>query len=120
MTYLNETLYPDWDMFGVSELPGTSDKPCGAFGDKVEEHWCKESVFFSGQYRIHVRDGLDGDLCVANSKDECCTLDSAAVAGTVVGCTVGLTGLIVVLAYVCKCCCFRHRRSPIVQQPAAS
>ena len=102
LTYVDDTLYPDWDVYEGS---------CGAFGNKDEDHWCGAGELSSF--------GYDGALCVAESEDDCCTLNSGALAGTVVGCVAGLIGIIVLFAFICKCCCFRPKQIVIVQQPAA-
>jgi len=101
-TYVDDTLYPNWDVYEGS---------CGAFGNKDEDHWCSAGEFSDF--------GYDGALCVAESKDDCCTLNSGALAGTVVGCVVGLIGIIVLFAFICKCCCFRPKQIVIAQQPMA-
>jgi len=90
---------------------GVYEGSCGAFGNKVEDHWCSAGEFSSF--------GYDGALCVAESKDDCCTLNSGALAGAAVGCVAGLIGIIVLFAFICKCCCFRPKQIVFAQQPAA-
>lgn len=83
---------------------------CPAFTKKDESHWCSAGVSYGG-YQTST------DLCIAESEDECCPTDGGAVAGLVIGLFVGITGIITLFAFCCKCCCFRPKPVVIMQQP---
>ena len=57
-------------------------------------------------------------VCVADSDIDCCAPNGGAIAGTVIGCFVGLVAIITAFAWCCKCCCFRPKQVVIVQQAA--
>ena len=56
--------------------------------------------------------------CIADSSMDCCAPNGGAIAGTVIGCFVGLALIITAFAWCCKCCCFRPKQVVIVQQAA--
>ena len=70
---------------------------CGAFFKQAEEHWC-------------------GDVCYAWTKDDCCDPNPGVIAGAIIGCVAGLTGIILLIAWQCGCCCFNKRMGPRVMR----
>lgn len=90
---------------------------CGALAKKAEGHWCDTA---DSDFADFINDELGlppaalaelaSSLCVADSTDDCCEIESGALAGVVIGCFVGLVGIITLFAFCCKCCCFRRNK----------
>ena len=92
---------------------------CGAFAKKDESHWCGGSGAFEFEYS-GLSYSYSADICMANSKDDCCVPNGGAIAGLVIGLIVGIVGIVTLCAWCCKCCCFRPKQMVVVQggQPA--
>ena len=66
---------------------------CGAFQKRAEEHWCQ-------------------DICYAWTQDDCCDPNPGVIAGVLVACVAGLTGILLLILWQCGCCCFNKRMGP--------
>ena len=58
-------------------------------------------------------DSFDGKCPSACSSS---SLDAGVVAGIVVGCVAAVAGVVTLIAFLCKCCCFRPRQMIVMQQ----
>ena len=89
---------------------------CPPFRKKDESHWCSAGVILSSPYASA---RIKEDTCVADSwnhLNECCPIDSGAVAGLSAG-IFAFVGIIAVVTHYHKCCCFRPTPVVNMQQP---
>ncbi len=70
---------------------------CGAFQKRAEEHWCQE-------------------ICFAWTEDDCCDPNPGVIAGVLVACVAGLTGILLLILRQCGCCCFNKRMGPRIMR----
>ena len=115
------------------------DGTCKTLTKRDESHWCDAEAFgleladymgypypedYSDELAAYVADYNDIDIssgrfCIAGSKEDCCMEDAGPIAGVVVGGFLGIVGIVVLLAFLCKCCCFRPKQILVMQQPPA-
>ena len=73
------------------------DEECDGLFERNDEQWCQ-------------------DVCFAWDSGDCCVPHPGAVAGVVLACVAGLTGIILLIAWQCGCCCFNKRMGPRVMR----
>lgn len=70
---------------------------CDGLHKRAEEHWCQ-------------------DVCFAWTKDDCCDPNPGVIAGILVACVAGLTGILLLILWQCGCCCFNKRMGPRIMR----
>ena len=97
---------------------------------KDEDHWCETSALAVYDPSLAAYATNMPEICIADYVVDCClppppppsdpppseTLDAGAIAGIVVGCVVGVAGIVTLVAFLCKCCCFRPKQVLVMQQ----
>ena len=112
------------DLFSVPCLMHAGPNPdvytrssCPALMKKNEDHWCNMAdvmELFMGltseQAAVEAAVGSSAEFCLASSESDCCEPDAGPIAGVAVACIAGITGIVILCAFLCKCCCFRPRQ----------
>lgn len=111
------------DLFSVPCLMYAGPNPdvqqrssCPALMKKNEDHWCNMAdvmALFAGltneQAAVEAAVGDSAEFCLASSERDCCEPDAGPIVGVAVACVAGITGIVILCAFLCKCCCFRPR-----------
>ena len=81
-----------------------------------------ECNMYTGSCNVVVKktDQWCGDICYAESSDDCCEINPGPVAGIVIGIILFIVLSIVGCCACCGCCCFRKKEVVVVQAPSAS
>ena len=95
----------------ISETANAYFGECGTLKKKDERHWCSGVDFFDSDYDDN---NFPLEICIAESENECCTINGGAVAGIVIGIIVFIVGVVILCLFLCKCCCFR-KKSAVTQ-----